>query len=105
MSAHTASYATACAAPCVAIPLHRPLWQRLAERLAEQWQHWSAVPWSARVDVLDLRDAMSLNDHTLRDIGVSDTLRDKASAWRDLESLGARASRHDSGQHGHQWYG
>jgi hypothetical protein len=86
------------------IPLYRPLWQRLAEQLVEAWHGLTA----ARVgphETMDLQDALSLNDRTLRDIGVSESLRDEAAARRSIDSIAARAAMHDFGERGRSWYG
>jgi hypothetical protein len=96
----------ACTAMPVSIPLHRPLWQRLAEWAS---QHVAAhrarrVPGMA-IEPMNLRNALTLNDHLLRDMGVSDALRDEAAARRGIERMSAQLAHQDFAQRGRHWYG
>jgi uncharacterized protein YjiS (DUF1127 family) len=86
------------------IPLYRPLWLRLAEQLADAWKGLTAARTRPH-EMMDLQDALSLNDQTLRDIGVSEALRDEAAARRSIASIAERAAMHDFGDRGRHWYG
>lgn len=110
----TPTYA-ACAAgtaPMV-IALHRPLWQRWGEALAERGQRLARAarqafaprPAASGADdaPLTLHEAMTLNDHTLRDIGVPESLREQAAAQREFDALRLRAARTDLGGGGLHW--
>lgn len=94
----------ACTAMPVAIPLHRPLWQRLVEQLADNWRQLRA-PGVVVPEQLNLRNALALNDHMLRDIGVSEALRDEAAARRGIEAMAARIAHQDFAERGRHWYG
>ena len=97
----------ACAAMPVSIPLQRPLWRRAADWLSERLEAARSARRVAplAVEPMNLRDALALNDHLLRDIGVSDALRDEAAARRGIERLTAQVALEDFGQHGRHWYG
>jgi len=88
----------------VAIPLHRPVWQRVADHVVETWRYWSAST-AAEPQAMNLRDALALNDHLLRDIGVSDALRDEAATRRGIDSMAARVAQGDFAGRGRHWYG
>jgi hypothetical protein len=94
---------TTCTMP-TSIPLHRPVWQRAWDVLQDAWNQWSPMFRKAH-DEMSLQDAMSLNDHTLRDIGVSDVLRDEAAARRSLDASRLRASQLTFDDPGRRWYG
>ena len=98
----------ACTAMPVSIPLHRPLWRRAAEWAAE-WaaEHLGRMGHAAgtAVEPMNLRNALSLNDHLLRDIGVSEALRDEVAARRSIERVAAHVAHEDFAQHGRHWYG
>ena len=105
----------ACTAMPVAIPLQRPLWRRVAD-WAEDWMtDWSAgrlaaarsarPPASVAIEPIDLRHALALNDHLLRDIGVSEALRDEAAALRGIERMAAHIAIQDFARRGRHWYG
>jgi hypothetical protein len=94
----------ACTALPVAIPLHRPLWLRLTDTLADAW-HQLQGPAAAMAEPLSLRNALALNDHMLRDIGVSEELRDEAAARRGIEAMAARIAHQDFAERGRHWYG
>jgi len=114
MSMTTPNYATCAAgtAPMV-ISLHRPLWQRWRESAAEAGQRllraarqaFARRPGAAGADEapLSLQEAMALNDHTLRDIGVPESLREQAAAQRGYDALRLRAARTDLGGGGLNW--
>ena len=97
--------------PAVHIPLHRPLWRRVAE-----WASVRAIrvldaspgvrrPAGLGCEPMDLRNALALNDHLLRDIGVSEALRDEAAARRGIERMAAHLAHQDFAQRGRHWYG
>jgi hypothetical protein len=94
----------ACTALPAAIPLQRPLWLRITDTLAEGWSQVRA-PAVVTPEPLDLRSALALNDHMLRDIGVSDELRDEAAARRGIEAMAARIAHQDFAERGRHWYG
>lgn len=111
MTTPTYAACAACTAPMV-IPLHRPVWQRWSEAAAEGVQRLSQAVRQAlatrpvRHDdepPLTLREAMALNDHTLRDIGVPESLREQVAAQRDFDAMRLRAARTDLGGGGLHW--
>lgn len=97
----------ACTALPVTIPLQRPLWRRVAEWVVERL----AASRGARhatglaVEPMNLHNALALNDHLLRDIGVSEVLRDEVAARRGIERMAAHIAQQDFAQRGRQWYG
>ena len=97
----------ACTAMPVTIPLRRPLWRRVAEWAAERL----AALRDARdvaalaIEPMNLRNALTMNDHLLRDIGVSEALRDEAAARRSIERMAAHIAQQDFAQRGRHWYG
>jgi hypothetical protein len=97
----------ACTAMPVTIPLQRPLWRRVAEWAAEHLAGSSGARHATglAVEPMNLRNALALNDHLLRDIGVSETLRDEAAARRGIERMAAHIAQQDFAQRGRQWYG
>lgn len=96
----------ACTAMPVSIPLHRPLWRRLAEWASQRFAARAARHVSVMVlEPMNLRNALSLNDHLLRDIGVSEALRDEAAARRGIERMAAQVAQQDFAQRGQHWYG
>ena len=105
----------ACTTLPVTIPLHRPLWRRAAGWMAERMGAYGAAAGSAArqpraalslgSEPMDLHNAMALNDHLLRDIGVSEMLRDEAAARRGIESMAARVAHGDLAERGRHWYG
>lgn len=88
----------------VTIPLHRPLWERITLRFAEAWRQWSSRH-DKGLQAMNLREAMALNDHLLRDIGVSEALRDEAAVRRGLDSMAAHVAQGDLAGRGRNWYG
>lgn len=102
----------ACCALPAPIALRRPLlalaWLRgresLAALLAALRRRWQAATMDAAAE-LSLQDAMALNDHTLRDIGAPEWLREQAGQQRERDSLALRAARLDLGGGGVRWYG
>lgn len=98
---------TCCTLPAP-VNLHRPLWQRWMDGLNETLNTLlrgmrSLAPHTEAE--LSLQDAMALNDHTLRDIGAPEWLREQAALQRDADSIALRAARHDLGGGGVRWYG
>ena len=97
--------------PAVHISLHRPLWRRLADwaavRAVRVLSALAGVGRSAGLGIepMDLRNALALNDHLLRDIGVSEALRDEAAARRGIERMAAHLAHQDFALHGRHWYG
>jgi hypothetical protein len=90
------------------IPLQRPLWQRAAEFVAVAWSAWREswrVQQGQDAEPMDLQLAASLNDHLLRDIGVSETLRDQVAVRRGLDAMAARVAMNDFAERGRHWYG
>jgi len=91
-----------------AIVLHRPFWQRwwqqVLDSLARVQRRWHAHGPLAERE-LGLQEAMALNDHTLRDIGAPEWLREQASQQRELDSIALRAARLDLGGGGVRWFG
>ena len=91
----------------VTIPLQRPLWRRVAEWAAERL----AALRDARdvaglaIEPLNLRSALTMNDHLLRDIGVSEALRDEAAVRHGIERMAAHIAQQDFAQRGRNWYG
>jgi hypothetical protein len=46
-----------------------------------------------------------MNDHLLRDIGMSEVLREEVAARRGIERMAAHMAQHDFAQRGRHWYG
>ena len=92
--------------PAASISLHRPLWRRMAEWASEQLTaRWMRrVPGTA-TEPMNLRNALALNDHLLRDIGVSEALRDEAAARHGIERMAAQVAHQDFAQRSRHWYG
>jgi hypothetical protein len=91
----------------VTIPLQRPLWRRVAAWAAERLSAVRDVRdvTGLVVEPMDLRTALTINDHLLRDIGVSEALRDEAAARRSIESMAAHIAQQDFAPRGQHWYG
>jgi uncharacterized protein YjiS (DUF1127 family) len=94
----------ACTTLPAAIPLHRPLGQRIVDTLADGWRRMRASVTAAQ-EPLDLPNALALNDHMLRDIGVSEALREQAAAQRGIAAMAARFGQQDFAERGRHWYG
>ena len=94
----------ACTPLPAAIPLHRPLGQRIVDILADAWRSLRASA-AATQEPLDLPNALALNDHMLRDIGVSEALREEAAARRGIAAMAARFGQQDFADRGRHWYG
>jgi hypothetical protein len=96
----------ACTLP-VAIPLQRPLWRRAAAWVAERLAAARAARPAAviAIEPMNLGSALAMNDHLLRDIGVSEALRDQAAARRGIEHMAAHIAQQDFAQRGRHWYG
>lgn len=90
---------TTCCMP-TPIPLYRPFWQRWIEAAGALWQRM-ALRRGAADHVLDLREAMAMNDATLRDIGAPDWLKEQAATRREMEAMALRVSHGDLG--GMRW--
>jgi uncharacterized protein YjiS (DUF1127 family) len=97
----------ACTALPAPIPLQRPLWKRAAEWVSEHLAAARAARPAAGIAMerMNLRSALTMNDHLLRDIGVSEALRDEVAARRVIESMAAHIAQHDFVQRGRHWYG
>ena len=94
----------ACTTLPAAIPLHRPLGQRIVDALGDTWRRMRASL-AAVQEPLDLPNALALNDHMLRDIGVSEALREEVAARRGIADMAARFGQQDFAERGRHWYG
>ena len=97
----------ACTAMPVTIPLQRPLWRRVTEWAAERLAALRDAGDVAglAIEPMNLRNALTMNDHLLRDIGVSEALRDEAAARRSIERMAAYIAQQDFAERGRHWYG
>ena len=97
----------ACTALPAPIPLQRPLWRRAAEWVSKYLAAARAARPAAGIAMehMSLRSALTMNDHLLRDIGMSEVLREEVAARRGIERMAAHMAQHDFAQRGRHWYG